>query len=390
MKYRKKKAVWIITDGKYVDAPPQVDGTLNLDQAKAYKISQIARYMLCQGPVEVEERILGCTLNFRQPRANKFKAGIRRYLPQFCHAPFKDRLIPDEKILLSPFIRTPAFEDQDLERYFVDLGDLLRPYHPVFKKIDKVVRHKLADVSGICEDIGGDNHYKLNLKGSLDEKLEYVRENIGRTVKIMLKQAYLGDGLFEMRGFDFQHYDPAASHTMIRYLDKGIPKYVVLKDNGQVDFHVSDHIHIRFLQIFQQSLKKNHHLRQAFRQCFDGLAKPLRLFFSKQLEVSYSTIYLPALYKKLLDEQQVNDDYRKQVADMLNDNQRVVTFSYIPRSKTGNEKMFTHISVMHDMRALAPVKLKLPDFYSEIRKMASNSEAGTYYLLDSMKGSKNV
>ncbi|MDY6842770.1 MAG: hypothetical protein SVW57_01575, partial [Thermodesulfobacteriota bacterium] len=59
---------------------------------------------------------------------------------------------------------------------------------------------------------------------------------------------------------------------------------------------------------------------------------------------------------------------------------------YIPQSYCVEQKLFTNISVMHDFRALEPIKSELPLLYSEIDKMTSVSEAGKFYLLDSIRG----
>jgi DNA-binding Lrp family transcriptional regulator len=48
--------------------------------------------------------------------------------------------------------------------------------------------------------------------------------------------------------------------------------------------------------------------------------------------------------------------------------------------------MMTLISVMHDLRALDVLRKNLPQVYAEISKYVSVSEAGKFYLLDSIEG----
>jgi DNA-binding Lrp family transcriptional regulator len=48
--------------------------------------------------------------------------------------------------------------------------------------------------------------------------------------------------------------------------------------------------------------------------------------------------------------------------------------------------MITLISVLHDLRALELLRKNLPVVYNEIEKRVSVSEAGKYYLLDSIEG----
>ena len=69
--------------------------------------------------------------------------------------------------------------------------------------------------------------------------------------------------------------------------------------------------------------------------------------------------------------------------------QRVILFNYVPHTETGEERLYTNISIMHDFRALEPLKKQLPQLYSTINKMAPVSEAGKFYLLDSMRGYGN-
>ena len=59
------------------------------------------------------------------------------------------------------------------------------------------------------------------------------------------------------------------------------------------------------------------------------------------------------------------------------------------RSESGREKLCTNISIMHDLRALDPIKQMVPQVYAEIRKRAYPSEAGRFYLLDAIKGYPN-
>jgi DNA-binding Lrp family transcriptional regulator len=48
--------------------------------------------------------------------------------------------------------------------------------------------------------------------------------------------------------------------------------------------------------------------------------------------------------------------------------------------------MITLISVLHDLRALELLRKNLPQVYGEIKKRINTSEAGSFYLLDSIEG----
>lgn len=389
MKARSKKKIWVISGGKKLNADSFPESRLELQNGKIYKISEIAKYLLNPSPIEVEERVFGYTLYFKQPRLNEFKKKLKKFLPQMFHGLLKEKVNPCQERIISPFIRTPSFKNHDFEAYLNNLSDLIRPFHPILKEIEVIDPKKLTDVSGICLDIGGSN-YKLTLKGSLSEKIAYLKDNIGKGVRVTLKSAYMADGLFEMRGFDFKNYNPDKWFYLVKYESNQTPKYAVLDQSNKSLFQVKGTLFIRFLHILEQSLQSNENLKDAFRMCTEENARPLKLFFTKKLDVNYSKTYLPSLYRRFFDECHMGGPVRELITGMLNNNQRIVTFSYIPRSETGSEKMVTNISVMHDIRALEPVKSRLPDFYSKISKIALNSEAGSYYLLDTMKGFKDV
>jgi hypothetical protein len=48
--------------------------------------------------------------------------------------------------------------------------------------------------------------------------------------------------------------------------------------------------------------------------------------------------------------------------------------------------MTTLISVLHDLRALEMLRKKLPQVHNEIQNRVKGSEAGMFYLLDSIEG----
>jgi hypothetical protein len=63
-----------------------------------------------------------------------------------------------------------------------------------------------------------------------------------------------------------------------------------------------------------------------------------------------------------------------------------ISFNYMLQSAGTENKMMTLISVLHDLRALDVLRKNLPRVYEEIRKYVSESEAGKFYLLDSIEG----
>jgi hypothetical protein len=144
------------------------------------------------------------------------------------------------------------------------------------------------------------------------------------------------------------------------------------------------------MHILEQSIKTDPKLKEALALCVEGGAKPLKLFFSKKLEQSYTEKYLPLTYRKVFDMYEMNQVAKASIASMLNNHQSIVSFNYIPKTEAEKQKLFINISVLHDIKALEPIKSKLPLLYSEINKKAPQSDIGRLYLLDSMSGCQNV
>ena len=143
------------------------------------------------------------------------------------------------------------------------------------------------------------------------------------------------------------------------------------------------------MHLLQQSISTNPKLNESFRLCMEDDARPVKLFFNKGLEVAYSKIHLPETYRAVFKMCNMGLNERDTVVNSLNHRQFGILFNYVPKSSFGEERLFSNLSVMHDFRALEPVKDHLPQLYSEINKRVLVSEAGSYYLLDSLGGYKD-
>jgi len=78
------------------------------------------------------------------------------------------------------------------------------------------------------------------------------------------------------------------------------------------------------------------------------------------------------------------------IQPILNHLQIGISLSYIMLSDSQRDRMHTDISVLHDLRALEPLRKNLPHVYSAVVKQATVSEAGRFYLLDSINGYNNA
>lgn len=352
-----------------------------------YGISELARYLLSPNSISVEEKVIGCRVKYRAPRTGMTNRLKMKFFSGKNSAP--DNSSGVEEIISSSGMGSPPFRDEALNRHFVKINELLGPYDPARKKIAALNREEIEDVKAVCEDIGG-NRYHLNLQGNIGEKLAYVTNSITKRVNVTFSRAYLSKGLFEMRGFKFPLYNPRANYRLIKFIRNNQPGYCVLNADYKLEYLVTDHELISFIHMLEHAVKTDPKLLEALTQCIKGEARPLKLFFSKKLDQNYTEKHLPMTYRKVFDIYEMNEVEKASVANMLNDHQSIVSFNYVPRCETGRQKLCINISVLHDIKALEPIRSRMPHLYSEINKQAPSSDIGRLYLLDSMRGFQYV
>jgi hypothetical protein len=115
----------------------------------------------------------------------------------------------------------------------------------------------------------------------------------------------------------------------------------------------------------------------------------MKLFFNRQLEIDYSEANFPEIYRRVFEMHDIAPNKKNIIKRVLNHSQLGVTFNYVPQSSAVADKLFVNFSVMHNFKALEPIKDALPMVYSEINKRAAITEVGKFYLLDSFRGYKD-
>ena len=144
------------------------------------------------------------------------------------------------------------------------------------------------------------------------------------------------------------------------------------------------------MHLLEQSLKSNPSLNEAFSLCLEGQATPVKLFFNKKLEIDYSKAAFPEIYQDVFKTLNVELTKKNLVQPILNHLQIGISLSYVLLSECRQDKMHTDISVLHDLRALEPLRKNLPHVYSAVVERAMISEAGRFYLLDTINGYSNA
>ncbi len=379
------KDIWIISKGRYTELDmTRIAGGNVSGPVKEYLISYIARYMLDPKPIQVDKKLVGCKIEYHQKGLGKGRKIFAKILPKKIREVFKTGSTRPEILTIRKNNRA-VVKDENLESHIKDIETILRPYDPMMKRLAALDPEAISDITGMYDDIGGGFSW-LVINGSVEEKIQYMMNNVSQDVGVILKKAYMSDGLFEMKGFKFTSYDPEVSFRLIKFMRDGKSLACVLNSDNHIEFWIDDIKLIQYIQLLEQSIRTNPKFYEAFELCRQDDAKPLKILLNKKFDIDYSRANLPKVYKKVFDRYNMGLDEKNAIVNSINNLQMGISFNYIPQSSSIKEKLFTNICVMHDIKALEPIKEVLPQIYSEITKMVSVSEAGRYYLLDAIRG----
>ena len=384
--------VWIISEGKLSEIDLNgVSGPGTKNPVKAYYISDLANYMLNPNPVQVKKKLIGCQIRRRRALPVKIKEGFRKFFSTSTQADGSKRNHSDNpEVLISPGKKmVPTLKNKDLESHFQKIDELLQPYDTLVKHLANMDESTVSTLMGICEDLDG-NRSLLNLQGDFSDQINFMINNMNKEVGVLLNMAQIADGLFDMGGFDFTSYDPVRRHRLIRFDHDGESKLCILGSDNKVLYWIEDVKLLHLLHLLDQSIRSNLKLRESLEQCIEGEAKPLKLFFNQQLEIDYACTQPPEVYRQVFESRKMAITERNVVIDSLKNLQLGISLNYILKSDTGKDKLCTSMSVMHDIRALDPIKDIVPEVYTEINKHTQASEAGRFYLLDAIRGYRNA
>ena len=387
---RNNSKVWIISEGRFsdIDLDLMVEGNVT-GPYKEYKISDIGRYLLNPDSIEIKKKLVGGEIHYKQGPIRQIRKAFHKILPGSSKRLKKDPMFSPEVIVSRYKLQIPPLKDLNLESHLNKIVDQLRAYDSVAQKLVHLDPRKISQIVGICEDVGGNYSY-LKLQGSIEEKIKYIGNFISKDVGVILNKAYMADGLFELRGYNFFSYDPAKAFKLITYNSDGDQKACVLAENNRIDFYLKDDRLLKYMQLLEHSLSSNPSLSHAFNLCSEGQATPIKLFFNKKLEIDYSKAALPGIYQDVFKTLNVELNKKNLIKPILNYLQIGISLSYILLSDCHRDRMHTDISVLHDLRALEPLRKNLPHVYSALVKRAMISEAGRFYLLDSINGYSNA
>lgn len=353
-----------------------------------YKISEIAMYLLSPQPIEMEDYVIGCKVHHKAPASSLLKRFFNKLtFRKEDSAKNAEELI--EEILITPKHNPPLFRDNLLNQHFMRIKEQLIPYKPIHKKLSSLDINLIDEVTAIGEGIDK-TRYQITLGGSINDKINLIINSLTRKAKITLGKAYIQDGLFDFRGYSFTSFNTKNAYPLIRCFHENQTKYCVLTGDYKFNYWVEDNELIDYLRLFEQSIQTDKELKSAINLCIKGKANPLKLFFSDQYEQNYSKRNLPKIYREMMFSHNIAPNEIEAISQTLNNNQSVVCFTYAPTFEPDQQKLFTNISVMHDLKALDSIKERVPRVYSEIIKKTADFETKQLYLLDSMRGCQDV
>ncbi len=116
---------WVISEARAAPVDlVSVDPEADRGPVKEYRLSEIGRYLVHPGPVEIRKRLIGCEAHRAQRRPFRWLrrawAALRRSVPK-----------RSSEVILSGFkLRVPAMNDPDLESHLRRVADELHAFDP--------------------------------------------------------------------------------------------------------------------------------------------------------------------------------------------------------------------------------------------------------------------
>lgn len=389
LEYKDNNDIWVIRPGKYIN----LDKLSGLSEEfgkpiKEYQISDFAKYLLSPQPIEVNQRLIGFEVHYQQSWLGNIKNKISRILPAKYQVQMDRPVYPPKSYIARVTDPIPDLADKNFKAHIDNLTNKLLPYSTIIKQLKGLETSRISKILGICKDLGGNRSY-LNIQGDIDSQINYLNRNLLKKVGARLDMAHIADGLFDIRGFDFSKFNYHNTHQLIKFMKDGKSRYCVMGVNDQPQYWVESARLISYAQLLEQSLRADIRLKLSLNQCVAGKAMPQKLFFNNKLEIEYSAVHMPRIYQKAIERCALKHADQDILLNLLPLMQIGISLNFIPDSDSGELKLVTDIAVLHDLRALEPLKEKLPQLFAEIDKIAVISDAGKFYLLDSIRGYQN-
>ncbi len=384
-----ERPVWVILPAPTDEAILRAARAAGFDPSvSAFHVSSLGRYLLSPRNIEVRRRLIGCEIVYLPTVGARVRRRMLSLLPGILRERFEEE-VSETEAALSPFSpRLPNLRDERLRAHILEIYAALRQNDPVLRRLAHLPLKRVSQIVGLCVDQAG-NRSRMEIEGRVEEQVAYVEQNLLQEVVVILDSAYLGRGLFELGGCNLQSYDPERRHVLLVGERKGRRQACVLVGESEVDYWIKDTKLVDYMFLLEHALGSNPRFREPFEACVRGEAIPLKLLFNRDLDIHYTGSHPPEAYREVLHTRLNDPALLDLVFDAINRMQLGVSLNYVPIVGPDQEQLFTNITVMHDMRALEPIRERLPDVYAAMAARASATDVGAYYVLDSIKGSRH-
>ncbi|MCP4119947.1 MAG: hypothetical protein GY737_32040 [Desulfobacteraceae bacterium] len=381
------RKIWLISSGwkSSMDLGNIFPG-LETDSVREYRISDLANYMINPNPIKVNNRLIGCEILHRR---SGWQAVKQKMSSLFSKEKSKDpaRAADQGDILISGLIpgSSSSAATKELNAHISRVYDQLIPFDTMVQKISSLDKAAVLEINGICEDLEGNRSF-MRIAGPVEDKINFITHNLSKDIQVLVEKAHFNEGLFEMRAFDFKGYDPDNQHRLVKFIQNGKPMLCTITHDNRVNYVLEDVELITYLQLFELALKGNDPLKELLFHYCEGTALPLKILFNQEIKTDYSKANLPLLYRRMEESGTMGPREKKLISRVLNQKQFGLSLNYIPQQGEFNDRVITSIFVMQDLKALDPIKSLAPQLYWTINSSAAISEAGTFYLIDSIRG----
>lgn len=376
--------IWIISPGRDTQFVFEIPSLNNRTvSVREYRISMLGHYLISPEPLNVKRWLAGCEIHWRHSAWTRIKNQfIRRLQSKHLKGPKISVLRPDfpnYKIITT---------DEKLGCHLKNIQDKLRSHDSFHNTLNNIDISRIADVVAIIEDDAGHSS-QLGIIGDVMQKFDFVRNHACKKIDIKINCAQFADGLFEMSNFNFSNYTPEVAFRLLRFVENDVLKACVLNKDNTIAFWLDNPELINYLQLIELSVQKNHHMHDSLCRCIKGDVTPLRLMLNTTLEIDYSQAPLPDIFKEVIGENSQADHVGRLIKKHLNHYQLSVSLNTCSHQMADGSGLHTDISVLQNLRALEPVKQELPALYAEITRRTNRSEAGSFYLLDTIRGANH-
>ena len=381
--------LWIISKGRHIHWQPSKSAAISGNgMALAYDISPLARFMIDPRPVKVKRRLVGCELTYRQPLRTRLGRRFSHLLPSAVKRWTEKHAIAAETLFSNADADCPEMANVHLENHLKRLESQLGAFNPLRQQLMSLDRSCLETVTGLCDDPCG-KPLRLRFGGSIDDNIDYLGAHLQTEVSVVLDQTYAAPGLFELRGLALDGDSLQSPCRLVKCSLNNQPAACVLTPDEQVDFWLENPKRINYLHLLELAVRSNRQFQQALERCRQGESRLLRVFFNRQPIVDYSATNFPETYREVIASFQLAHEAKDNLVNSLNHLQLGISLQTVSEGEAGEKQLDTHVSVMHNFRALEPIRAHLPQLYAAIDKRAVVSEAGKFCLLDTLQGSLN-